>query len=60
MFSLNIGIFIEFIFIISLFPFLQFYLVVNRNGKVHYSASSPFSFFFFFIDYLKVWSSDQD
>ena len=39
------------------FTFFHFYPVVSRNGKVHYSAGSPFFFFFFlfffffFVDY---------
>ena len=35
--------------LIPLFVLLQFYPVVSRNGKVHYSAGSLFLFLFFFF-----------
>ena len=41
--------------LISLFSFVQFPLVVCRNGKVHYSADS-----LFVVDYRLVWSSGRD
>ena len=37
---------------ISLFTFFQFYTVVGRNDKVHYTAGSLLSFFFFFFFFL--------
>ena len=42
--------------LIFLFAFLQFYIVVCRNSKVHYSAGS----LFFFVDYHKIWSSGRE
>ena len=48
---------------ISLFAFLQFYPVVSRNGKVHYSTGSCFlfffSFFFFFFFLLSITRSGR-
>ena len=37
------------------FTFLQFYPVVSRNGKIHYSVVS-----LYFVDYRKIWSSGRD
>ena len=50
---------------IFLFAFLQFYPVVSRNIKVHYSAGSFFSFFFLFFFFwlslgLIVWLRFSD
>ena len=40
--------------LIYLFFFLQFYLMVFQDGKVHNSAS-----YLFFVDYHQVWSSSR-
>ena len=42
---------------IFLFAFLQFYLMISRDGKLHYSAGSRFFFFFFFFLIFFCWLS---
>ena len=44
--------------LISIFTFFQSYSVVCRDSKVDNFAD--FLFFFFFVDYYKIWSSGRD